>query len=243
MGQGGKKGAGAFLITKGLITGGRRAEGRSMDSLHKMSLYQRLSSLGKTASLFYGYLDVPLMKEQIKAYEKHFKYYNKRKPGFNRYGLSLISRDGGFSGSPDLDSLKEFNKETGSHLTEISFREPTPLFKECAALRSLLKPFRPFLARSHILRLNKGGFFPPHRDDIGLTPLSFRLFVSLCDREKFVFLLDDKRLFFYPGRVYFIDTHLSHSLFSFRDESDFLVFNVILQEESVQAVLNCLQTA
>ena len=214
-----------------------------MDSSKQMQLCQRLSSLGATASLFYSYLDVPFMKEKIKAYKQHFKYYNKRKPGLNRYGLSLISLDGGFSGSPDLDSLKEHNKEAGSNLTENSFREPTPLFKECGELQSLMEPVRPFLGRSHVLRLNRGGFFPPHRDDIGLTPLSFRLFISLCEREKFVFILDDKRIFFYPGRVYFINTHLSHCLFSFQDESDFIIFNVTLREESVQAVLSCLQIA
>lgn len=68
-----------------------------MDLLKQTQAYQRLSSFGK-AALLYGKLNVLDMKEKIKIHEKHFKYYNKRKPGYNRYGLSLTSRDGNFSG-------------------------------------------------------------------------------------------------------------------------------------------------
>lgn len=207
-----------------------------MDLLKQTQAYQRLSSFGK-AVLLYGRLNVLNMKEKIKIYEKHFKYYNKRKPGYNRYGLSLTSRDGNFSGSPDLDSLKEYNRENNTNLTESDFREWTPLFKECEELQNIIEPFRKYIGRSHVLRLNRGGFFPPHRDDIAFIPRSFRLFISLSDSDHFVFVLDDETVFFYPGQLYFINTHLSHCIFSFYDKNDFIIFNVDLSEESVKAVI------
>lgn len=213
-----------------------------MDLLKQTQAYQRLSSLGKIV-LLCGKLNVCDIQEKIKIYEKDFKYYNKRKPGYNRYGLSLTSKDGNFSGSPDLDSLKEYNKENNTNLKERDFREWTSLFKECEKLQIIMEPFYKHIGRSHILRLNRGGFFPPHRDDIGSVPQSFRLFISLSDPEHFVFLLDNEVMFFYPGKLYFINTHLNHCIFSFHDKNDFIIFNIDLSEESAKAVINKLSVS
>ena len=214
-----------------------------MDSFKQIQCYHRLTSLGK-AALLQGEMNEPeieIVKNKAQSYKEHFKYYNKRKPGFNRYGLSLTSRDGGFSGVPDLDSLMEYNKEHGTDFKESSFKTWTPLFKELHYLQEIMEPFHKYISRSHILRLNKGGFFPPHRDDLSFVPQSFRIFMSLSHPDWFVFLLNNEVQNFFPGRLYFINTYLSHSLFSFRNENDFLIFNIDLSEESVKTVLRQLK--
>ena len=209
-----------------------------MDTLEQIQWHQALLSLGKT---------VPLQKtkkmnhitECICSFEQHFKPYNPRKPGYNRYGLSITSQDGSFSHIPNLDSLNEYNKEHGTSFDEGDFREWTPFFKNCTELREMMAPFHRYMGRSHILRLNKGGFSPFHRDSITLIPRHFRLLISLNNPfHHFVFLLDNERVYFEPGRLYFVNTRLAHSLFSFKDKNDFIVFNIDLCEGSVKAVLS-----
>ncbi len=198
-------------------------------------LQHKLLSLGAIALLNSEYTAYPSdTRKIIFDYQEHFKVYNPRKPGYNRYGLSVTSQDGGFSGIPDLDSLREYNSLNGTNLDEPDFKKWTPFFKNCAPLKSALRPFHNYMGRSHILRLDKGGFFPPHRD---LSSSSFRLFISLCKQaENYVFILDKNRVFFQAGRLYFINTCLSHSLFSFEDQSFFAVFNIDLCPEAVDAV-------
>ena len=205
-----------------------------MDSLEQELLYNRILYLGKTALLNKA-INVNDIKEKIAEFESHFKPYNLRKSGYNRYGLSITSLDGGFSGVPDLDSLFEYNKENGTDFSENDFCKWSPFIKSCIALQEMTLPFHKYMGRSHLLRLNKGGFFPMHRD---LTPESYRLFVSLSHFDSFVFLLDNKRMYFEPGRLYFINTWLIHSLFSFEDKNDFLVFNIDLCKDSVDTLID-----
>ena len=200
-----------------------------------INLRQQLLSLGNIIPLRQHVCSTEV-KKAISNYKEHFKPYNPRKAHYNRYGLSLTSKDGGFSGVPDLDSLYEYNKLHGTNFNEPDFRKWTPFFKDCTSLKSAIEPFHNYMGRSHILRLNRGGFFPPHRD---LSYSSFRLFISLCDNmQDYVFILDDKRIFFQQNQIYFINTLLSHSLFSFIDGCLFVVFNIDLNKEAVQAVLN-----
>lgn len=206
-----------------------------MDILQQIQLQQTLLSLGKTVAL-QKTVKTSDIEKSIQSFEAHFKPYNPRKKGYNRYGLSITSKDGGFSGTPDLDSLYEYNKERGTELDEGDFREPTPFFKTCAPLREMIAPFQGAVCRSHILRLNRGGFFPIHRDSVNLTPTYFRLIISLSFADHFVFLLDNERIFFEKGRMYFFNSRLAHCIFSFEDKSDFAVFNIELCEESVEAV-------
>lgn len=207
----------------------------------QMYLKHKLLFLGDIVLLQFDHLlNLKEMRDKISLNKNHFKTYNPRKKGYSRYGLSLTSRDGGFSGVPDLDSLYEYNRLNSTQFDEPDFRRWTPLFKGCPSLLKIMEPFHNYIGRSHILRLDKGGFFPPHRD---LSDTAFRLFISLCkDATEYVFLLEKKVCFFQPGRVYFINTDLSHSLFSFVDESLFIVFNIDLCKEAVSAVYQSLSS-
>jgi len=178
----------------------------------------------------------------VNTIEEKFDYvrYNPRKP-IDRWGLSLTSLDGTMSGIPDLDSIREYNIENDTKYEEEDFNVPTlayPYFQE------VLYPFEPWLFRTHILKLNPGGFFPPHRDVLGLR--SFRLIVPLknCGAPGVNFILDDKILNFEEGRTYFVDTVKMHYIFNATlDPSYWLVMNVKCNEKSVEEVLlNLMQT-
>ena len=184
------------------------------------------------------HIDSQLVKQDISRYEEHFKPYNPRKKGYNRYGLSLTSLDGGFSGAPDLDSLYEYNKIHKTNYKESSFRKATPLFQSSVSLKTTLKPFEDSLGRSHILKLDKGGFFPPHRD---LSNTSFRLFISLADSPYYTFILNEQKISFRPGQLYCLNTKLTHSLFSFENNSLFIVFNTDLSRQSLQNIYKNLE--
>ena len=142
--------------------------------------------------------------------------YNPRKH-IDREGLSVTSLDGGISGKPDLDSLYEYYNETGIVLDG-------------------------HLGRTHVIRLNRGGYFPPHRDNKHSDIDSFRLFLPLnYSSEQVVFLLEDKKMEFKNGQMYFINTSKMHTLFNTSEKPFyFLVANVILTQESVDATLKFL---
>ena len=214
----------------------REVHKKTMDTLKQVQLHQTLLSLGEVAVLK-KYAEPEHVNGKIRDFESHFKIYNPRKPGHNRYGLSLTSLDGGFSGIPNLTSIHEYNKEHDTKLSESDFKKRTPFFTACKELVEIMEPFRKHIGRSHVLRLNKGGFSPFHRDCVTLIPDTFRLLISFCSFENFVFLLNDKRVLLKPGRLYFVNTRLAHCVFSFTDKSDLAVFNIDLCEDSVNAVL------
>ena len=168
-----------------------------MDSFKQIHLQQTLTSLGNVVALNRYVGNLGSMNKSLQSFEENFKRYNPRKKGNPRYGLSITSLHGDFSNDVDMDSLHEYNKENGTKFDEGDFRKWTPFYKDCKNLQKVMEPFHEYMGRSHVLRLDSGGFFPPHRDSFTLTPGSFRLFISLCGYfEKYCFLLDDKKMFF-----------------------------------------------
>tara|TARA_B110000238_G_C16052270_1_gene406658 strand:+ start:293 stop:913 length:621 start_codon:yes stop_codon:yes gene_type:complete len=166
--------------------------------------------------------------------------YNPRK-NIDRQGLSVTSLDGGMSGKPDLDSLYEYYDQTGIVLNETNFTTKTPAYKY---FKKWLDPLDGHLGRTHVIRLNRGGFFPPHRDNTHSNIESFRLFLPLTySSEQHFFLLEDKKMEFKNGEMYFIDTAKMHTLFcTGNNPFYFLVTNVILTQESVDATLKFLHS-
>ena len=203
-----------------------------------MNLHYDLFSLGHIIPLRIC-VDLEKLKKDISAYKERFTPYNPRKKSLNRYGLSITSYDGGFSGSPDLDSLYEYNQIHNTKYREADFREPTPFFTSSQILKTALQPFEGLIGRSHILKLDRGGFFPPHRD---MDFTSFRLFFSIVDNKQYAFILENQKISFTKGQIYCLNTRMSHSLFSFEDNSLFAVFNIDLNKSSVYSIYKNLET-
>lgn len=195
------------------------------------TLYSALTRFGNYYPLRLSF-DYSGTIELLKQYS--WVQYNPRKKN-NREGLSITSLDGGLSGRPDLDSLYEYYNETGVALHDEDFKVKTPVYEH---FKQWLDPFESNLGRTHVIRLNTGGFFPPHRDHKHANIDSFRIFLPLnyTNRSHF-FMLEDKRMQFDNGTMYFIDTAKMHTLFNTaEDPFYFVVGNIILNEETVNTV-------
>tara|TARA_Y100000389_G_C17356004_1_gene461109 strand:- start:431 stop:1021 length:591 start_codon:yes stop_codon:yes gene_type:complete len=171
--------------------------------------------------------------------EENFEYikYNPRKD-INRYGLSITSLDGGLSGRPDLDSLYEYNKENNTNYNERDFTKFTPVY-EYEDLKNCIAPIEKDIFRSHILKLNPGGYFPPHRDFYGMDIDSFRIIIPLAnmDPPNFTFVIEDKIQQWNMGSLYFVDTAKMHYLFNASfDPTYMIVFNVDLNENTINFI-------
>ena len=199
----------------------------------KQLFYSRLLSLGEIYPLgidFDGYL----LRKQLKAYTDKWVPYNRSKPGYKRYGLSLFSLDGDVSGEINLTSIYEYNQKHKTQYDELSFRVLTPYWKELNSLSKPLKELEKNIGRSHLIRIDNGGFFPPHRD---LGVKTFRLISFFnTDPDILAFLLDDKKVHFVTNRLYFFNARRTHSLLSFKDNAMVLVLNVVCNEDSLKFV-------
>lgn len=203
--------------------------------------YHQLTSLGSYYPLS-PFFDKWEVSDSLNQFKDDWKVYNSFKPGYKRHGLSLTSLDGQLTGVPDLTSLTEHNLKHGTDYHELSFRTPTPVFEKCKVLQPLLDPLRPYLGRSHFLRLDLGGFFPYHRDSYGLKNSSFRIFIPLYGHSTrdFIFLIGNDRIEMEVGRPYFINTRMEHALFALDNNCLSLVLNIEVCQQSVDVVQDLL---
>lgn len=200
------------------------------------NLYQAITRYGDLYELnINGNIDNLL--HDLKQFDNDWKAYNPRK-NIRREGLSITSLDGGLSGIPDLDSVYEYNKTHNVKLTEKSFNTPTPVYPYVSQWLDL---FKEDLGRTHLIRLQPGGFFPIHRDNRSINIETFRLFVPIlnCNYPNMTFILNRRLLNFNQGSVYFMDTCLEHMVFNSGIDMTciFIVANVALNERSVSNVL------
>jgi hypothetical protein len=165
--------------------------------------------------------------------------YNPRKT-VNRKGLSVTSLDGAYSGIPDLDSLREFNILNNTQYHELDFKIRTDIVNFIPELNILLDTF-PDHGRCHFLKLDAGGFFPPHRDNgtASTVPSTFRLIVPIHNFQKYQleWIHDGVLTYFELGKAYFINTTKVHSLFSFVDNSICFVMNIMCTELSLKTLI------
>ena len=159
--------------------------------------------------------------------------YQPHKPN-NRYGLSVTSLDGGFSGEPDLYSLREWNQMNGTNYWEADFKVRTNVVEFIPELNPFLDFFGNNLGRVHFLKLNAGGFFPPHRDNGAIVDSpTFRILVPINNfgKNQMKWIQEEEVLPLETGRTYFINTTRPHSLFSFTDDCTMLVLNIIASND------------
>lgn len=164
----------------------------------------------------------------LKEAPKFEKYHAYKTTPNARFGLPLIT-----------------DKETGSFFPlhtvgrdEMDFQYHTEYFKKMPTLVSFLNKFKKGVGRTHILRIEPGGFFPPHRDGPNKDPFreTFRLFFAIknCGIKNFAFVLDGKQLQLADNNVYFINTCLLHSAFCYGPDPTFCaISNVQINLENI----------
>jgi hypothetical protein len=165
--------------------------------------------------------------------------YQPHKPN-NRWGLSVTSLDGGFSGEPDLYSLRDWNAMNGTTYWEADFKARTNVVEFIPELNPFLDFFGSSLGRVHFLKLNAGGFFPPHRDNGAIVDSpTFRILVPINNfgKNQMKWIQEEEVLNLELGRTYFINTTRPHSLFSFTDDCTMLVLNIIATNEMLDKLV------
>lgn len=197
-----------------------------------MFTYERLLSYGNIFSLKPS-CDPGTIRKEISKFK--FAHYNSSKPDNNRKGLSITSLDGDVNG-PDLETLN------GSEYDEGSFRTLTDVYYTSPELRKIIDPFKEHLARTHFLNVRRGGYFPPHRDEVSAEQKFMRIIVPIYHFNPpfMYFIHDNKILQLREGQCYFMNTNIEHNLFSFSDDSLMIVMNLVCNDESYHTVLKSL---
>ena len=180
-------------------------------------------------------IDPTKVMKQLQLYHHDWVQYNPRK-SIPRRGLSITSLDGGLSGIPDIDSVKEYNQKHNLNLDEGNFKTKTELWP---IVQDALKPFENNLGRTHFIQMDEAGHFPPHRDQYSIEVVSFRLFIPLrgCNPPNNYFIINEKIYHWNHGQVYFVNTCKEHTVFTTLGTSTFCVANVMVNEESVKNLL------
>lgn len=210
--------------------------------LEKEILYNALVNLGNYYMLS-PKIHMTSFEQEVAPFRDEWRQYNSNKPHIPRKGLSLTSLDGSMSG-PDLESLREHNNRHNTRFSEEDFKTPTRVLEKMPSIREPIKDFLPFLGRTHLIKLGEGGFFPFHRDSQYMGANTFRLICLLSETDpiNFCFIYDEQKIKLEFERIYFMNTKISHSVFSFTEGATFLVMNVILNRESVNCVIKHLES-
>lgn len=141
----------------------------------------------------------------------------------------------------DLESLLEYNQKNNTNLNDEDFNQFTDVFFKSKEIRDISKEFHSHLARSHILKMQEGGYFPPHRDPVLPTHNlnCFRILVPIygCNPPTTYFFIDEKLQHWNHGQAYFIDTNMMHHFFSY-NESMMIVFNISINDETVNTLIH-----
>lgn len=210
-----------------------------MESATFNPLTEFVSSYGDVVELGFNTVDVNAYKDLILNHPG-WRQYNSYKDGYNRYGLSMTSLDGGYSGVPDLESLVDYYQETKEIYHDKDFKVRTPLSNEIPEVSELFDYFGESLGRSHFLRLDKGGFFPPHRDHNFVLPNDvFRIIIPFYNFQtsRMTWVFDGTVVKLREGFVYFMNTTKMHSLFSYVDDCTMLVLNVSATEDTMNRLI------
>jgi hypothetical protein len=202
----------------------------------------QLDAIGDFVPLSINF-DLKLFKEEMKQYKDSWVPYLRRE-GItnNREGLLLVGAEGDSVG----DSLsmpevrKRLGEKDGERINEIDLHYPTEAFHNVTALHPITKAFD-MLGRTMLVKLNKGGWFPPHRDAPFLSRDCFRLvgFLSgTTGHGSFEWEHNYRRVDIEPGRCYYVDTRKTHRTACWGDESIHLVMNVPKTYENCLKVLS-----
>jgi hypothetical protein len=202
-------------------------------------LWNSLCNLGQLTKLklnFNGY-DVVNKLEQYK--DNWCPYNTKKDKVNNRWGLPLTSFDGDITSNQHLNSFGYMQRYHGQEYKEEDFNIPTVAYEQLNEIQNIVDIFKPYLGRVHILRIDQGGYFPPHRDFPGPDPEYVRLFsvFGKSKPENYSFILDGKLINPDNGYMYFANFQLDHSVFSYSDGVYILIVTIKINRHTHDLIL------
>jgi hypothetical protein len=197
-------------------------------------LWNSLTNLGSYVKLNLRINEYDV-KDRLVQFDKNWCPYNQKKDIVNnRWGLPITSHSGDVMDNYHLNSFGYMKKYHDVEMKEENFNVPTEVYHAIPELAKLVDIFSPDIGRVHLLRVDQGGFFPPHRDFAGLAPEYFRLLCVFgnCSDFNYVHILDDR--IFRPERnhLYFVNFQLNHSVFSFSNNLYALILTVKLNQRT-----------
>lgn len=197
-------------------------------------------SMEDLKKLRYGFDHTAAWQELQQYPRETWPRYNPRKP-IERYCLDLTQIPGG---NGNVSSLKEYNDATGKTLMNKDFTEYTDICHNLPTIKSILDPFAQWIGRTHVIRIDAGGFFPPHYDTITGDDDGYdvRLVAAIHNINtmnfKWLYDTDDKVIPLQNGDLWFINTGKPHSVFSFRNDAVIMVANLRFDANLLKEILN-----
>lgn len=209
------------------------------EEIERALYWNSLCNLGDYAKLKLS-IDSNSVISKIEEFKDKWVPYNQKKDTVNnRWGLPITSYDGDVESNFHLNSFGYMQKYHDVSMKEENFRTPTVVYHKVPEIAQLVDLFSPDIGRVHLIRVDKGGFFPPHRDFPGVSPEYFRLVALFgnCSEFNYSFQLNDQ-LFRPDGSfLYFVNFQLNHSIFSFSDGLYALILTVKLNERTHELIL------
>lgn len=210
------------------------------EDLERAALWNSLVHLGAFVKTKWR-MDHYAVENQLGQFKDNWCPYNVKKDSHNnRWGLPITSHTGDVMDNYHLNSFGYMQKYHDVEMKEENFTTPTEVYHAVPEIKRLVDIFAPDIGRVHLLRVDKGGFFPPHRDFHGVSPEYFRLLVVFgrCSPENYVQMFDGRPIYPEAGCVYFANTQLDHSVFSFSDNLYSMILTVKLNERTHELIMN-----
>ena len=210
------------------------------EELERSALWNSLVHLGMFVKTKWNF-NPGAVEKQLDQFEDRWCPYNLKKDSHNnRWGLPITSHTGDVFDNYHLNSFGYMQKYHDIDMKESNFTTPTQVYDTIPEIKKLVDVFAPDIGRVHFLRVDKGGFFPPHRDFHEVSPEYFRMIAVFgrCSPENYVQMFDGKPIYPEAGWLYFANTQLDHSVFSFSDGLYSLVLTVKLNERTRNLIVD-----
>jgi len=210
----------------------------TQEEIERSVLWNGLLGMGNYVKTKWN-VDSYAVEKQLEKFKDNWCPYNVKKDSTNnRWGLPVTSHSGDIMDNYHLNSFGYMQKYHSVEMKEENFTTPTSVYY-ATDFKKLVDIFAPDIGRVHILRVDKGGFFPPHRDFVGTSPEYFRLLTVFgrCSPENYAQIVDGKLIYPESGWTYFVNTQLDHSVFSFSDNLYCLVLTVKLNQRTFELIM------
>lgn len=180
-------------------------------------------------------IDLDKLNKELSMFEADWEpYLQKAWAPNNREGLVLVGLEGS-SHSENLSIPQSRMKTENQFLLDQDFNHKTEVYHALTSLHELLEPFDT-LGRTFLVKVNAGGYFPPHKDYPLITRKTIRIVAFLsksCDSDSFEWSQSGVKQDIIPGRAYYVDTMKTHRTHSWEDGSLHLVVNIPKTWENV----------
>ena len=179
------------------------------------------------------------IEDELEDLDKMWQPYLRRDGIMNdREGIPLFS-------IPGLDikngiSMPDATKAMGRYLSELEFCHPTEAYHLLPSLHPLLDYWQP-LGRTFLVKLNAGGYFPPHKDTPLLTRNTFGVVAFLSDQyslDQFEWEMHNKKMPIKQFTAYYCDTRQTHRTHSWAHNCIHLIMNIPKTWENVMKVMS-----